>query len=109
MTNHLFDPGAALAIVCTCVVLAAGPAAADCREDLAGVDRSFEETMERLEKVKNAPPAEQCAAYRAHVEIMTRAREVFNRCQTGRTRTENVGQMSDSIEDFAEHIRRRCG
>lgn len=91
------------------LILGPAPAAADCREDLAAVDRSFTETLERLEKAKNAAQAEKCVVYRQHVEVMTRAREVFNRCQTGLTRRENVGQMNDSIEDFEELIRRRCG
>ena len=43
-----------------------------------------------------------------HVLIMEAAREVFDRCNSGLTRRENVGQMSDSIEDFQELIRRRC-
>jgi hypothetical protein len=33
---------------------------------------------------------------------------VFQRCNTGTTQRENVGQMNDSIEDFQELIRRQC-
>jgi hypothetical protein len=85
------------------------PAAADCRDDLAAVEKSFEETMARLESVKDGTQAQKCVAYRSHVEIMTRARDVFQRCQSGTTQRENVGQMNDSIGDFMEIIRRRCG
>ncbi len=81
---------------------------AGCNADLAANDKRFEETIARLESVKNGTPAQKCAAYRAHVRIMQRAIPVFDRCTTGLGRRENIGQMNDSIEDFAEIIRRNC-
>ncbi len=87
--------------------IAQAPSAA-CRADLEAVDKSFKETIARLELVKNGTQAEKCAAYRSHVLIMERARVVFDHCNTGLTRRENVGQMNDSIEDFAELIKARC-
>lgn len=108
MIHRALPAVAALAGLGAFLVLAPAPAAADCPEDLAAVERSFTETLARLEGVKNATQAEKCVAYRLHVEVMTRAREVFSRCQTGLSRRENVGQMNDSIEDFEELIRRRC-
>ena len=98
-------------VLAACLValsFAPAPARSDCRDDLAAVDRSLEETIERLEQVKNGTPGEKCPVYRRHVEVMTRARAVFQRCNTGLTQRENVGQMNDSIEDFQELIRRTC-
>ena len=89
-------------------LLAVVPARADCRNDLAAVDRSFKETLERLDKVKNGTPAAKCPVYRRHVDVMVRARGVLQRCNSGTTQRENVGQMNDSIEDFQELIRRTC-
>ena len=100
--------GGPAAVAFVVLVLASTPAGADCRDDLKAVDKSFEETLERLEKAKNGTPAEKCPVYRRHVEVMTRARGVFQRCNTGTTQRENVGQMNDSIEDFRELIRRTC-
>jgi hypothetical protein len=90
------------------LLLTSTPAGADCRDDLKAVDKSFEETLERLEKVETGTPAQKCPVYRRHVEVMTKARGVFQRCNTGTTQRENVGQMSDSIEDFQGLIRRTC-
>ena len=100
--------GALAAAAFAAIALAPAPAGADCRDDLAAVDRSFKDTLARLEKVKNGKPAQKCPVYRRHVEVMARARGVFQRCNSGLTQRENVGQMNDSIEDFQELIRRTC-
>ena len=101
-------PSCLAAAALAAVLLVPLPAIADCRDDLKAVDVSFEETLERLEKVKNATAAQKCPVYRRHVEVMTKARGVFQRCNTGTTQRENIGQMNDSIEDFQELIRRTC-
>ena len=88
--------------------LAPDPVRAACDDDLAANDVRFKQTLERLEAVKTGTQAAKCTAYRSHVQIMQRGREVFARCNTGLTQRENVGQMNDSIEDFQELIRRRC-
>lgn len=100
--------GGGLAVALVAILRVSTPAGADCRDDLAAVDKSFEATLERLEKVKTGTPAQKCPVYRQHVEVMTKARGVFQRCNTGTTQRENVGQMNDSIEDFQELIRRTC-
>ncbi len=89
------------------VVLALAPAPAfaaegdaACVTDLAAVDKSFRETIARLEAAGNAPRGEKCAALRHHIDVMTRGREVFQRCLSGLPQRENVGQMNDSIQDF---------
>ncbi len=71
-----------------------------CGADLAAVDASFEETLARLEAAWKGEQEEKCAAIRHHIEVMTNAGDVFMRCLTGMAQRENVGQMSDSIEDF---------
>ncbi len=90
------------------LVLGLASAAADCRADLAATDKSFEETLKRLESVAKGTQAEKCAAYRSHVEVMTKGRDVFMRCMTGYSQRENVGQMNDSLEDFDTLIKARC-
>ena len=88
--------------------LAPGAALAGCPEDLAANDVRFEQTLKRLELVKKGTKAQKCAAYRSHVKIMEQGRAVFQRCNTGLTQRENVGQMNDSIEDFQTLIKRAC-
>jgi hypothetical protein len=75
--------------------------ATGCNADLAAVDESFGETLQRLEGVANGSDAEKCAAYRHHVDVMLKGREVFLRCiPEGRDQTENVVQLEVSIADF---------
>jgi hypothetical protein len=98
-----------IAMVCVSfAALAPGAAMAACPEDLAANDVRFKQTIERLESVKTGTKAQKCEAYRSHVRIMEQGREVFQRCNTGLTQRENVGQMNDSIEDFKELIKRSC-
>jgi hypothetical protein len=96
------------ALVAGLLLLGLAPAAADCRADLAATDKSFEVTLKRLESVAKGTQAQKCAAYRSHVQIMIKGRDVFMRCQTGHTQRENVGQMNDSLEDFHELIKAKC-
>jgi hypothetical protein len=95
-------------LIAAALLLGAPRALAGCPEDLAANDVRFEKTIKNLESAKNATKAKKCAAYRSHVKIMEQGREVFQRCNTGTTQRENVGQMNDSIEDFQELIRRQC-
>ena len=72
-----------------------------CNADLAAVDESFGETLVRLDGVANGSDAEKCAAYRQHVDVMLKGRDVFLRClPEGRDQTENVLQLELSIADF---------
>jgi 1,4-dihydroxy-2-naphthoyl-CoA synthase len=89
--------------------LAPTSARAACDDDLAANDVRFKQTIQRLDAAKTGAQAEQCAAYRSHVQIMQRGREIFARCTTGLAQRENVGQMNDSIADFQSLIKRRCG
>lgn len=84
------------------------PARADCKSDLAAVDKSFTETQNRLDSVEKGTQAEKCAAYRSHVAIMTNGYNVFMRCMSGHEQRENSLQMAVSIDDFNEIIKRRC-
>ena len=97
-------------LIASIALLALAPAAAvaACPEDLAANDVRFNQTLEKLEAVKNGTKAQKCAVYRSHVKIMEQGREVFARCNTGTTQRENVGQMNDSIEDFKKLIKRSC-
>lgn len=72
-----------------------------CGADLGAVDESFSETLDRLDSVVNLGDAEKCSAYRHHVEVMLKGREVFLRClPEGHDRLENVLQLEVSIADF---------
>ncbi len=109
MRSHMFRVAVATALLAlSAASVAAQPGSSACRVDLEANDKRFEQTMAKLESVKNGTQAQKCEAYRSHVKIMEQGREVFARCNTGTTQRENVGQMNDSIGDFQELIRRRC-
>ena len=98
---------AAAVLVAMAAPVAAGTSAA-CEEDLANVSMSFDETLARLDSVANADTDAKCSAYRHHIDVMSAGREVFMRCLAGHDRSENVGQLEDSITDFRVVVGRLC-
>lgn len=82
---------------------AEGPPPATCRGDLAGLDATFEETLQRLDTAwKSEDNAQKCAAISHHIDVMRHAAEVFDVCTTGRGREENMGQALGTIADFQD-------
>ena len=87
-------------------LLAAAPASgqqptAACRVELGQVDDSFAETQARLSKAGNAGAVEKCAAVAHHIDVMSKAVEVYTRClPPGHDRSENLAQLNASIADF---------
>jgi hypothetical protein len=81
---------------------------AACARDLATTDTRLRQTQARLNASQNRPMAQRCIVFRSHVQVMSAAADVFNRCTTGRHRQENVGQMAGSIADWREIIQRNC-
>jgi hypothetical protein len=81
----------------------AGEIAPGCDADLAAVDASFDETMTRLQAAGSADQAEKCAALHHHIDVMTKAGEVFQRCLAeGHDKGENLGQVYGTIADFQD-------
>lgn len=93
-----------LAASLAALVLWALPAAAEvgspaCDRDLAAVDVSFQETLDRLGKITKV--ADRCAAFQHHIDVMRNGIDVFDRCMAdGHDKGENIGQLAGSIEDF---------
>jgi hypothetical protein len=82
--------------------LAQQPTAA-CRMELAQVDDSFDETQARLNKAANADQAEKCAAVAHHIDVMSKAVDVYTRClPAGHDKSENLAQLNASIADFRD-------
>jgi hypothetical protein len=89
------------------LLVAAAPASAQvdeaCPADLAAVDASFDETLQRLNSVTKDDTLEvKCDAIRHHIEVMRAAGDVFDRCTTGHGREENLGQVMGTIADFQD-------
>jgi hypothetical protein len=79
-----------------------------CRQDLAATWSKMEEMLARLKIASRAAQNEKCETYRHHAEVVVRAREVFERCKTGRDRVGDVAQMDGALEDVNSVIDREC-
>jgi hypothetical protein len=79
-----------------------------CKQDLAATWAKMQEMVGRLKGVARAAQDEKCATYRRHVDVVVRAREVFDRCKTGRDRTSDVAHMDGALDDITSVIDREC-
>ena len=90
------------------VALLAGEAEAACREDLVAAGKRIEQTQAGVQKAATGAPTARCAAFRQHVAALTKVREVFARCDTGKNKVENVGKVAASIADFTKRAQESC-
>ena len=101
-------------IVSAALMIGAAPASAEtvntpsCRQDLAATWSKIEEMVSRLKRAAQAAQQEKCETYRHHAEVVVRAREVFERCKTGRDRVGDMAQMDGALEDVNSVIDREC-
>jgi hypothetical protein len=81
-----------------------------CIADLNRVDDSMDETLARLKEAGTADLAKKCAAVANHIEVMSKAVEVYLRCQPpGQDRDETLGQINGTIGDFRDiHAGLKC-
>jgi hypothetical protein len=106
--------GAALAFL---VVFADGaPASAamagarnTCARELALTETSLRRTLIHLQTLTSAGPDERCNAYREHLDVVSKARDVFTRCSSGPARDKDVGQLDSAIDGFSGVIAKSCG
>ena len=96
------------------VLIGAVPVAAEtintpsCRQELAATWSKMEEMVARLKSAARAGQDEKCETYRDHAEVVVRAREVFERCKTGRDRVGDVAHMDGALDDVNTVIDREC-
>jgi hypothetical protein len=101
-------------LVSAVLFVGVAPAVADtintptCRQELAATWAKMEEMLVRLKSVARAGQDEKCQTYRSHAEVVVKAREVFDRCKTGRDRTGDVTHMDGALDDVNSVIDREC-
>jgi hypothetical protein len=61
-----------------------------------------------MQSVDKAPPSEQCETFRAHAAVVTKARDVFDRCSTGVTRAQDLGDMDGALDRVKTAIASTC-
>ena len=79
-----------------------------CRQDLAATWSKMEEMLARLKSAARGGQDEKCETYRHHAEVVARAREVFERCKTGRDRIGDIAHMDGALDDVNSVIDREC-
>jgi hypothetical protein len=79
-----------------------------CKNDLAATWAKMEEMLGRLKSVARAGQDVKCDTYRRHAEVVVRAREVLERCKTGRDRVGDLAHMDGALDDVNLVIHREC-
>jgi hypothetical protein len=87
---------------------AAAPAKPACARELAVTETSLLKMAVRMQSVDKAAASEQCETYRAHAAVVTKAREVFERCSTGATREQDIGDMDGALDRVKTAIASAC-
>ena len=90
------------------LILAPGPAAADCASELTASQQSLERTRAAIAASAAGSDAQKCAAQRRHYAAMVKVREVFTRCDTGAKKGTNAAQLTATIDDFKAKMPRGC-
>jgi hypothetical protein len=101
----------ALAFAIPAAPAAAGPAKPahpSCARELAVTETSLLKTVVRMQSLGKASPSEQCETYRTHAAVVTKARDVFERCSTGATRTQELGDMDGALDRVKTAIASTC-
>jgi hypothetical protein len=98
----------ALALAIPAAPAAAGPAKPACARELAVTETSLLKTLVRMQSVGKASPSEQCETYRTHAAVVTKARDVFERCSTGTTRAQDLGDMDGALDRVKSAIASTC-
>ena len=98
----------ALAFAVPATSAGAGPAKPTCARELAVTETSLLKTVVRMQSVGKASPSEQCETYRAHAAVVTRARDVFERCSTGAIRAQELGDMDGALDRVKTAIASTC-
>lgn len=85
--------------ICSVFDVTFAPAAPSCQRELGSTDIALIKTVLSLRKVDQSRADEKCAAYRQHVQTVTKVREVFARCLSGPKRDADLRQLDDALED----------
>jgi hypothetical protein len=79
-----------------------------CARELAVTETNLLKTAIRLQAASRLSQDEKCATYRTHADVVTKARQVFERCSTGRDREQDVGQMDGALSQIETAIASIC-
>ncbi len=86
----------------------AGAQSATCARDLADADALVRAVQARDKDFVENDDAKNCRLLRQNRADMIVAAEAMKRCLTGHDRSENVGQMEDSLGDVDAVLAAKC-
>jgi hypothetical protein len=94
------------------LVAAAAPALAApgdelCKRDLFMADAALTSSYRKME-LGGTKPDEQCAAWRAHVEVLKKTGAAYAKCAVGPARAAKTAELGSSASDFQRLIGERC-
>jgi hypothetical protein len=99
----------ALALLLPAAPALAGPTAKPaCARELAMTETSLLKASLRMQAAAKVSAREQCETYRAHAEVVARARDVFERCSTGPARDQDIGDMTGALDRVKTAIASAC-
>ena len=84
------------------------PASPDCRREVFFTDGSLVASQRRLQDNASAKPAELCAIWRKHQEVLNKAAVSYQRCTSGNERASKLAPVQTSQREFSEAVRTRC-
>lgn len=97
-----------LALIGPAAAAAANAADRACLRDMVTVRSNLIKNVVKLEKVKSSGAKDQCVAYRKYAEVVDRARQVFERCNTDQELDSDVSGMNNAMSDVNAAIATRC-
>jgi hypothetical protein len=99
----------ALALAVPAAPAVAGPTAKPaCARELAVTETSLLKTLVRMQAVAKVSQTEKCETFRAHAQVVAKARDVFERCSTGPARAQDIGEMDGALSRVNTAIASSC-
>lgn len=100
--------GVALCVSAPAQAQSPDPSSPDCRREVFFTDGSLVASQRRLQDNASAKPAELCAIWRRHQEVLNKAAASYQRCTSGHERASKLPPVQTSQREFSEAVRTRC-
>lgn len=98
---------AALAAAENALAAASGPERA-CRRAVVATRGDLIKTAVRLERAAKSQHKERCVAFRQYAEVVSKARDVFTRCNLDRGLDADVSSINAAMSDIQAAMAKNC-
>ena len=100
--------GLALFIASPAAVQGAGSSSPYCRREIFFTDGAMVASQRKLQDNAAAKPAELCAVWRGHVEVLKKSVASYQRCASAQERASKLNPAQTSLQEFNEVLKSRC-